>query len=256
MNRDHVREAIELNDFIDALSGLGKKALFALCTATAFICGLMMTVRHEIAQKPMEFTILALLVFLTGWILGATMAKSVAKRRARKDLQSSKDELERLLESKTDRIDQLESQHAEELSRLTAELDTERSENARLKELVESCGADDVEALRAEVADLKRELILAQTSIWNERRKEDAATKQARGRLSRLTPLEAQGVRDLYVHGPDASSRIDEPIIDALRSKKAIVECEGEIGRVRLSDQMTKDLNKHMDVFEELFEKK
>lgn len=106
------------------------------------------------------------------------------------------------------------------------------------------------------MADLKRELLRAQTSIWNEKRKEDAAAKQARGRLSRLTPPEAQAVRDLYRHGPDASSRIDEPIIGALRSKKAVVECEGEIGRVRLSDQMTKDLNRHMDVFEALFERR
>lgn len=253
MSRERMRAAIELNDFLDSVLGIGKKALAVLCTATAFICGLMMTVRYEIAQKPLEFTTLALLVFFTGWILGAAMAKSIAKRKTRKDLQSARDEMERLLESETGRIDQLERQHAKELSRLTAELDAKRSENARLMELVESNGLDDAEALRDEVADLKRELMRANASIWNERRKEGAAMKQARGRLSKLTPPEAEAVRELYRHGPAASHRIDESIIEALKDKKAVVGCDGEGGRVRLSDQMVKDLNKHASIFEELF---
>ena len=170
------------------------------------------------------------------------------------DLMEKADELAQsasaeVMVERTQRIAELEAK----VARLAMELDAKRSENAKLMELVESNGLDDAEALRDEVADLKRELMRANASIWNERRKEGAAMKQARGRLPKLTPPEAEAVRELYRHGPAASHRIDESIIEALKDKKAVVGCDGETGRVRLSDQMVKDLNKHASVFEELF---
>ena len=174
--------------------------------------------------------------------------------RTLSDLMEKADELAQsasaeVMVERTQRIAELEAKVAQ----LAMELDAKRSENARLMELVESNGLDDAEALRDEVADLKRELMRANASIWNERRREGAAMKQARGRLSKLTPPEAEAVRELYRHGPAASRRIDESIIEALKDKKAVVGCDGEGWCVRLSDQMVKDLNKHSSVFEELF---
>lgn len=174
--------------------------------------------------------------------------------RTLSDLMEKADELAQsasaeVMVERTQRIAELEAKVAQ----LAMELDAKRSENARLMELVESNGLDDAEALRDEVADLKRELMRANASIWNERRKEGAAMKQARGRLSKLTPPEAEAVRELYRHGPAASRRIDESIIEALKDKKAVVGCDGEGWCVRLSDQMVKDLNKHASIFEELF---
>lgn len=174
--------------------------------------------------------------------------------RTLSDLMEKADELAQsasaeVMVERTQRITELEAK----VARLAMELDAKRSENARLMELVESNGLNGAEALRDEAADLKRELMRANASIWNERRKEGAAMKQARGRLSKLTPPEAEAVRELYRHGPAVSHRIDESIIESLKDKKAVVGCDGKGGRVRLSDQMAKDLNKHASIFEELF---
>lgn len=179
--------------------------------------------------------------------------------RTLSDLMEKADELaqsasaEVMLE-RTQRIAELE----DKVARQALEIDRKRAENAKLKEIVESTGAGEAARLQAENIELRAELTRIKSTEWYERYKEGGAIKQARGRLAKLLPNEAKTAIKLYENGSLPSDDIDPGILQSLRDKRAIVDCDvptpsAASNHVRLSDQMTKDLNRYMDVFEELF---
>ena len=179
--------------------------------------------------------------------------------RTLSDLMEKADELSQsasaeVMVERTQRIAELETR----VARQALEIDERRAENSKLKEIIESTGIDELENLRRENADLKNELTIVQSSAWYEKHKEGMASKQARGRFSIILPKEAEIIRSLYDEGTMSMLRIEPRTLHSMKDKGLIVECTATSPfssdlSVRLSDQMTKDLNKHMDVFTEAF---
>ena len=121
MNRDQMREVVDLNDFLNSMLDIGKKLAIAAGAFGAMAAGLLMSVRHEIAQRPVKFFFLALLILLIGGLLGAMVATLFARRNVRKQLQAREDALKDLEESKALEMQRLEQRHAKELDSIKAE---------------------------------------------------------------------------------------------------------------------------------------
>lgn len=121
MNRGQMQEVVEINDFLNSMLDLGKKLAIATGAFCAIATGLFASVRHEIAQSPVKFFFLALLILLIGGLLGAMVATLFVRRNVRKQLQAREDALKDLEESKALEMQRLEQRHAKELDSIKAE---------------------------------------------------------------------------------------------------------------------------------------
>lgn len=116
-----MQEVVEINDFLNSMLDLGKKLAIATGAFCAIATGLFASVRHEIAQSPVKFFFLALLILLIGGLLGAMVATLFVRRNVRKQLQAREDALKDLEESKALEMQRLEQRHAKELDSIKAE---------------------------------------------------------------------------------------------------------------------------------------
>lgn len=142
MNRELMREVVEFDAFLESLFGIGKRLAIAAGAFGAIAVGLLMSVRHQIAQNPVEFLCLALSILLVGGSLGAMIATSVARRSARKQLRAGEEALKSLEETNALEMKRLEIRHSDEIGLLNAEhareIDRIRSEHAREIERIRS----------------------------------------------------------------------------------------------------------------------
>lgn len=121
MNRDQMREVVELNDFLNSMLDIGKKLAIAAGAFGAMAAGLLMSARHEIAQNPVEFLFLALSILLVGGSLGAMIATRVVRRSARNQLRAREEAMKSLEETNALEMKRLEVRHTEEIGLLNAE---------------------------------------------------------------------------------------------------------------------------------------